>query len=232
MNQANALNNVNKFLIGSAIWLVFILFPFYSADSFQQSSFSEHFGLNHSFRIIYAIQLVFFLVLSLNMLLHTIGKKHSVITVKKIMEIMVLVLVVISVTQAISIFFDIGFHFGVINYAFGTHSAFLMNGNNFDVATFLIYLTAQFFMITYIVSMAIYLYQLKKMKFKLTFTYLLRLGVAFLLYAYALGFAFEEFNFYRMFFYSVYILVALIIYVKASFSLKAALIGVFLLIIL
>ncbi len=232
MNRTNALSNVNKFLIGSIIWFIFVMFPFYSETRFLQTSFAQHFGLNYNIMTIYAIQLVFFLVLSLNMVFHTVGKKHSVVNAKRLMQLIIAALLVVGVTQTVSIYFNIEFHFGIVRYLFGNHNAFLMDNYRFDELTFSIYIIAQVMLLTYITSMIVYVFQLKKMNMDLAFTHLLRLGVGFFLYAYTLGFAFELFSFMRLFLYSFYILAAIIIYVKTSYSLKAMLIGVFLLMVL
>jgi hypothetical protein len=220
MNPNPVNNNINKIFFGSIIWGVFYLYPFFDETIWDSTLFGSLFGGSYSYIFIYAIQIVFFLFLNFNLYHYTIGKKYNIFDLDKFFRVFIFSALLVLLSQFILILFDLSYHFGLIGYLIGQN-----NYSNLlvfeSVWVYALYTIGTILMSIYIAGILVYFYQIQKMNMEFPFSLLLRLLVSLFFYGLVLATSPDGFNWIQLAFGVVYILFAVLVYIKSKYSLKA-----------
>ncbi|MDO9629316.1 MAG: hypothetical protein Q7I99_05385 [Acholeplasmataceae bacterium] len=231
MNPNPVNNNVNKIFFGSIIWGVFYLYPFFNESIWESTLFGSLFGGSYSYILVYAIQIVFFLFLNFNLYHYTIGKKYNLFDIDRFFRVFIFSALLVLVTQFLLILFNLSFHFGVIGYFIGQN-----NYSNLlvfeSIWVYAFYTIGTILMSIYIAGILVYFYQVQKMNMEFPFSMLLRLLVSLFLYGLVLGTSPNGFNFVQLGFSILYILFAMLVYIKSKYSLKALFVSLIVLFLL
>jgi hypothetical protein len=223
--------HVNKILIGAILWSIFYMRLYFNETDWNETLFGTTFPNLYQPLIRYGLQLIFFLILNLNLFHYTVGKRHAVLDYPRFFKVFIFIALTVFITQTVSIYLNIPFHFGLIGYFFGSGD-YALFVRELPVYTYIVYMFSQMMMILYLAGVVIYLFQVLKMKLTLGFAYGLRYMMILGLYAFALGFTPVGFDLYHMILMIVYVFVAFLVYMRTTYSLRALLLAVILLFIL
>ncbi len=231
MQKNPVIGNVNKILIGAILWGAFYLRLFFDESSWNQTFFGSTFPGLYQSEVIYGVQIVFFSILNLNLYHYTVGKRHAVLDISRFFRVFIFSALVVLAVQAATLFLDIPFHYGIIGYLFGD-GVFASSMANQSYLVYGLYTLSSMLMVLYIAGILVYAYQITKMKLAFPMVYVIRFFIALGLYALVLGYSSQGFDLYHMGFMMVYVLSALLVYIKTKYSLKALILSILLLFIL
>jgi len=223
--------NVNKILVGAILWTLFFIRVFFNEAAWNDTFLGETLPNLYQPHILYLIQLIFFGILNINLYHYTVGKRHAVLDYARFFKVLIFIALVVFISQTISLYLDIPFHFGLIGYFFG-EGDYALYQRSLSLETYLLYTASSMMLVLYFSGVLIYLYQVLKMKLTLSFAYLLRYLFIIFLYGVTLSYTPEGFNIYHLGLMSIYVLSALLVYIKTTYSLKALVLAVILLFIL
>jgi hypothetical protein len=231
MNHSPIASNVNKIFLGSMIWGAFYLYVFFDESSWNNTLFGQLFTNSYSIFMVYAIQIVFFLLLNFNLFHYTIGKKYNVFGMDQFFKVFIYTGLIVLIVQFVAIFFNIPSHFGLLGYFFGS-SQLSHTFVNQSVWIYFLYLTASILMSIYIAGVLVYIYQIKKMNFTFPFSLTLRISVALFVYGLVIASNPLGFDWYQLGFSTLYILFGLLVYIKSKYSLNAFILSMIILFLL
>jgi len=160
-----------------------------------------------------------------------VGKRHAVLDISRFFRVFIFSALVVLSVQATTLFLNIPFHYGIIGYLFG-QGEFAQNMSSQSWMIYSMYVLASMLMVLYIAGILVYFYQVTKMKLAFPMVYVIRYLIALGLYALVLGFSTQGINLYHMGLMMIYVLSALLVYIKTKYSLKALILSILLLFIL
>lgn len=231
MQKNPVVGNVNKILVGAILWTIFFIRLFFNETAWNQSFLGQTIPNLYQPNTLFAIELIFFGILNLNLYHYTVGKRHAVLDYSRFFKVFIFIALIVFLSQAASLYLHIPFHFGLIGFFFG-EGEFALYQRSLPIETYLIYTASSMMLILYFSGVLIYLYQILKMKLTLSFAYFLRYLLIIFLYGVTLSYTPEGFNIYHLILMSLYVLAALLVYIKTKYSLKALVLAVILLFIL
>ncbi len=231
MKTSVVMNRVNRIFIGSILWGIFYLNIFYSVFNWNNTLFGELFTGSYSYAIIYSIKAVFFIAVSINLYLTTVGKSNGIINLGKILNVVIFTSMIVLVIQWFILINNYAFHFGLFGYIFGNPSYSKLLDLT-DVTIFVIYTIGNVFEYIFIAGIIVYLYQLYKMSVTLDFMYYVRIGVILIIYLACLGITINGFDTLTMVFSIGYILCGVFVYIRSKYSLGLMYLSIILLLII
>lgn len=231
MQKNPVIANVNKILVGAILWTAFYIRIFFDETRWNQTFFGSSFVNQFDPHILFGIQIVFFGILNLNLYHYTVGKRHAVLDYPRFFKVLIFSALVVLIAQAVSLYGDIPFHFGLIGYFFGEGS-YALYARELSLLIYVLYTLSSMMIVFYFAGVLIYLYQVMKMKLNLPSAYLFRYIIIIALYGLTLGYTPSGFNVYHLGLMTFYVLAALLVYIRTKYSLKALMLAILLLFIL
>lgn len=231
MQKNPVVANVNKILVGAILWTVFYLRIFFDEVRWNQTFLGSTFDNLFEPHILFSIQIVFFGILNLNLFHYTVGKRHAVLDYPRFFKVLIFTALVVLIAQVVSLYGSIPFHYGLIGYFFG-EGDYALYARELSWVIYLLYTLSSMMIVFYFAGVLIYLYQVIKMKLSFPSAYVFRYFIIIALYGLTLGYTPTGFNLYHLLLMSLYVLAALMVYIKTKYSLKALMLAIILLFIL
>jgi hypothetical protein len=217
MNTTIVSFHLRKIFLGAVIWGIFYYYIFFNVKVWDQTLFGQLFNIPYTKTIIYAIQLIFFIVLTLNLYTSTIGKKNVMFTPLKTINTLIFISIIVLITQIYTLQTQTPFHYGIIGYI--NNSGLFAHGflSPLDYA---LYTAATIFLVIYLAGIFVYLYQIIRMNIHMPFFIIIRVLIIALIYGLTLGLTPQGFDYMSLLLYSIYVFIIFIVYLSTKHSLK------------
>lgn len=221
-------NRISRIFYGALVWAVFYYYVFYDATEWNEETLlGNDFGVRHSMALAYGIKFVFFTLVGLNLYKTTLGKSKGIFTLNRVLNVLILATLVSFILQFVLYQADIYAFKGLIGWVYNHEAPYHLDGR------FLFMMVSHIVELLYMGMVVIFMFQLYKSKKTVPFMFKVRLGIIGFIYLFALSFHhFSESEFLPFLIGSIYLFIALMVYVKTQYNLALAMLALVFLVII